>query len=237
MNGPLLSIIILTLFLSLLQLEAISLPKYNTLNKNKSSLYIIGKSKELPLESIVDDLPLTPIRVIQRLPTAALASGTAAFIAFISTLCMITPVGLLMNIKQITTPKIWLNSAFGMGKNWSKVSMIFSGGEVFIEKIRMKTDRQNSYIGSGLGSAFLATAEGPVAMMNGFLVGYAFMYMFDRMSSSSSESADQLNIDRKAKNIGSPTASLLQSNKITNNSNKMKAMNKGKLISKPPRLR
>ena len=130
---------------------------------------------------------LSKYHIMQRIPIALFAGIGSALSAFISSFLVITPVGLLVNIKQIRTPSLWWQSAYKMGYNWSQISAIFSGGEILVENLRAKSDATNRYIGSGLGSAMLAANDGPMAMLNGFAVGYAFLYMIDKFTDSGSD--------------------------------------------------
>lgn len=130
---------------------------------------------------------LSKYHIIQRIPIALFAGIGSALSAFLSSFLVITPVGLLVNIKQIRTPSLWWQSAYKMGYNWSQISAIFSGGEILVENLRAKSDSTNRYIGSGLGSAMLAANDGPMAMLNGFAVGYAFLYMIDKFTDSNAD--------------------------------------------------
>ena len=114
-----------------------------------------------------------------RLIPAYMQGVKSACQGFISTVAVITPVGMLWHIKHIRTPKVWAGKGYVMGRDWGRTSAFFLGGEVFAEKIRNKKDRWNSYVGSGLGSAALRMDEGPMGMVNGFIFGFGFLYIFD----------------------------------------------------------
>mmetsp|Transcript_31600 Transcript_31600/g.34545 ORF Transcript_31600/g.34545 Transcript_31600/m.34545 type:complete len:266 (+) Transcript_31600:242-1039(+) len=99
--------------------------------------------------------------------------------SFFNSLLAIIPIGLIYNIKQIRTVKLWLKNGVMTGLEWGKVTAIYAGGETFCKAIRGVDDRQNAYLGSGLASAVLRIQDGPIGMLQGFAIGYVFLIAVD----------------------------------------------------------
>ena len=151
---------------------------------------VLGSSQPVRLrvpEISIDDMSACVVR----LPMATFEAMKSALSAFISTIALITPIGMLWHIKSIRTPKVWIQKGYTLGKDWGRTSAFFLGGEVLSEKLRGKKDRWNRYVGSGLGSATLRIDEGPISMLNGFLFGFGFLYAFDTMSGPAGDQQQQ----------------------------------------------
>lgn len=95
--------------------------------------------------------------------------------------CLSRLPGLLLNVNMIKDPKVWMKKGVYTGLDWAAIGAYFVAGETFCAKIRNVDDRLNSYIGSGVSAAMLRMKEGPYGIAQGFIVGYAFMYVIDRM--------------------------------------------------------
>ena len=94
-------------------------------------------------------------------------------------LCVL--LGLLLNVNMIKEPKLWMKKGVHTGLDWAAIGAYFVAGETFSAKVRNVDDRLNAYIGSGFSSAMLRVKQGPYGIAQGFVVGYAFMYVIDRM--------------------------------------------------------
>eukprot|EP01031_Cornospumella_fuschlensis_P035292 gene35292-42760_t len=123
---------------------------------------------------------------LKRTPGAVKASTIAAGNSFLQSLVMLVPIGLLLNVQVLPLGwKVWLQKGGAVGLDWSKIGAIYVGGEVLSEKLRNVSDRVNVYIGSGLSTAALRVGEGPGGMLQGFVAGYAFMYVLDKFFADS----------------------------------------------------
>lgn len=58
------------------------------------------------------------------------------------------------------------------------------GGEVLCRSLRDVDDDFNTYIGSGLAAALLRYEDGPLGMLQGFAIGYGFMFAIERVSTA-----------------------------------------------------
>eukprot|EP01039_Chlorochromonas_danica_P007760 gene7760-8571_t len=116
-----------------------------------------------------------------RLPMALRESLVTSSSSFLQSAVMLIPIGLLLNVQLIRSNVVeWLRKGAAVGVEWSKIGAVFVGGEILCQKLRACDDRLNVYVGSGLSSAVLRIEEGPFGMLQGFLVGYAFMYVIDK---------------------------------------------------------
>jgi hypothetical protein len=55
---------------------------------------------------------------------------------------------------------------------------------MFAERIRGVDDKWNAYFGSGMASAIMRAKEGPWAMTQGFVSGFAIVYVFEKVRPS-----------------------------------------------------
>lgn len=117
--------------------------------------------------------------VVSRLPRAVGESMVESIRTFVSSTCVLVPVGLVMNANNIRHFKVWMSKGASTGIEWAKISTIFTGTEVFVGRLRNVDDRINAYIGSGTTSAVLRVKDGRLAMVQGFVVGYVFMAVID----------------------------------------------------------
>ncbi|RYG96564.1 hypothetical protein EON65_54205, partial [archaeon] len=124
--------------------------------------------------------------VLKRTPNALKASTMSAGSSFLQSIVMLVPIGLLLNVQVLPLGwKAWVQKGGAVGLDWSKIGAIYVGGEVLSEKLRNVSDRVNVYIGSGLSTAALRINEGPAGMLQGFVAGYAFMYVLDKFFADS----------------------------------------------------
>lgn len=77
---------------------------------------------------------------------------------------------------------MWVKAGAKTGLTWSKIGAFFTAAEIFSLKIRNVDDRINEFIGSGVTSAILRIEEGPLGVIQGFIVGYGFMYAFEELN-------------------------------------------------------
>ena len=121
-----------------------------------------------------------------RLIIATFGATKAGCNAFLSTGIVMIPVGMVLNVGKGGGLKGMFQKGYSMGLEWGRISALFSAGDIFCAKFRNIDDKWNSFIGSGIGSAALRAQEGPLGIAQGFVVGFGFMYMFDRLTSNSS---------------------------------------------------
>lgn len=121
------------------------------------------------------------MHMIGRLPGAAVVASVDGAVSFLQTAAFLIPVGLVMKVGLFREGKVWLTEGSKMGIEWGQVSALYAFGEKFTERVRAVEDRWNSYIGSGICSAFMRCKEGRLGMAQGFIAGVALMYTLDRL--------------------------------------------------------
>lgn len=128
-----------------------------------------------------DFSPEVCAKVISRFPKACVSSFDSGMKAFLQSAIAMIPLAMMWDIKKIRQPKVWVASALKTGVEWAKYSGLYMGGDEFFAKMRNRDDRYNSYFGSALTSAVLRIEEGPLSMIQGFVVGYGFMFALDQV--------------------------------------------------------
>ena len=121
------------------------------------------------------------VRMIGRLPGAAAIATFDGAASFLQTAVILIPLGLVLKIGLVSQGKTWLKEGSKLGIEWGQVSALYAFGEKLTEKVRAVEDRWNSYIGSGICSAFMRYKEGRLSMAQGFIAGVALMYTLDRL--------------------------------------------------------
>lgn len=120
-------------------------------------------------------------KVVSRIPNSIYLSLKSSTISFVTSCGVLIPVGLVMNINKPKPIDAWLLRGVSSGMEWAKISAFYTGGETFFLNVRGKDDRMNAYLGSAVASALLRIEEGPLGMIQGFVVGYGFMYAIDQL--------------------------------------------------------
>ena len=122
------------------------------------------------------------VKVLKRIPQATLSTAEVSFESFLSTALIVMPVGLLMNLgtRPFSVPVVAKN-VVKVAVEWASISAGFVGGEEFVRRMRDVDDKWNMCFGSAIASSFLRVKEGPVAMAQGFVLGFAFVYTLDRL--------------------------------------------------------
>jgi hypothetical protein len=132
-----------------------------------------------------------PVDVVKRLPVAVLDAGVTALSAFFSTAAVMIPAGLIWKFSALRSngAKAWGLEALKMGVEWGSFSASYSGGEQFFARIRGLDDKINSYIACGICSAISRVKEGYPAMTQGFVTGFAFVYVLEQLTESMAKKA------------------------------------------------
>jgi hypothetical protein len=141
------------------------------------------------------------VRYISNSPSA-LANGAFSGIgSYLSSAALLIPAALLMNsnvlFQSLSGPAKggrvgrWVFVGSEAGLDWARVSALYSFGEAFCEKLRGRSDRVNSYFGSGLASAVLAGgAEGGwLGAAKGFASGSLLLLAIDKIAAVPSNSS------------------------------------------------
>ena len=166
------------------------------------SKWSVAAEEIAPAAGLLGRLPALPIVV---------AAGTLG--SFLQTFAVMLPVGMVINSKVLIKEglKPWAIKGSTLGIDWGKVSALFVGGEKLLFELRGKEDRWNQILGSGLASALLRVNDGPVAMLQGGMMGSAFIMVIDMMSVNTdananveSAAANRLNA-RAAKSVAKTT--------------------------------
>jgi hypothetical protein len=132
-----------------------------------------------------------PVDVVKRFPVAVLDAGVSALSAFFSTAAVMIPGGLVWKFAVLRSNgvKAWGLEALKMGVEWGSFSASYSGGEQFFARIRGLDDKINSYIACGICSAISRVKEGYPAMTQGFVTGFAFVYVLEQLTESMAKKA------------------------------------------------
>ena len=119
--------------------------------------------------------------VLGRLPSLPVIVAAGTLLSFLQTFAVMLPVGMVINGKVLVKEgfKPWMVKGSALGLDWGKVSALFVGGEKFVLELRGKEDRWNQILGSGLASALLRVDDGPAAMLQGAMLGCAFIMVID----------------------------------------------------------
>eukprot|EP01041_Mallomonas_annulata_P011919 gene11919-24967_t len=147
-----------------------------------NKLYHGSSKAELKLKKKIDSNVETNSilhKIVHRTTKALGRCILASCQTYISTAILMTPVGLVMNFPPKAGFKTWMSKGTGLADNWARISTLYAGAEILLEGLRAKEDRLNSYIASGLTSAFVQRQEGPMGALKGFVFGYGIVYLMD----------------------------------------------------------
>jgi hypothetical protein len=102
------------------------------------------------------------------------------------------PAGLIWKLNELRTSgwRQWALEALKMGTEWGQFSALYAGGEKFVAGVRAHDDKLNSYVACGICSATSRAKEGLPAMAQGFVTGFAFVYVLELLGEILSENGN-----------------------------------------------
>ena len=177
-------ILVICLYLAVAMVQSSAVPRFRSVviagSKTASSSrtsadvskWAVAAEEIRPAAGLLGRLSSLPVVV---------AVGTLG--SFLQTFAVMLPVGMVLNGKVLIKEgfKPWVVKGSALGLDWGKVSALFVGGEKLTLELRGKEDRWNQILGSGLASALLRVNDGPAAMLQGAMLGCAFIMVIDML--------------------------------------------------------
>jgi hypothetical protein len=94
--------------------------------------------------------------MLNRFPAAVFSTLGLSCSSFVSTFFSMVPLAIIFHaVTGKEGIKVAMRKGIDMGSNWGQISAVFAGAEHFLTNITGSSSRWNTYVGSGIGTAYL----------------------------------------------------------------------------------